>query len=122
MCVDLRRRPRYPLFPRAPALAEEMRMPTSRRSRRAVLWGAGLYLLLQVGGGIALEGLVPLYRFPSARDALDALASQPTPPRLVVLGSSRFGCGFDQAEANRLLWAATGSTDLRTFNLSVPAG
>jgi hypothetical protein len=97
-------------------------MTASRRSRRALLWGAAFFLLLQAGGGVALDVLFPLYRFPSARDALDALARQPTPPRLLVLGSSRFGCGFDVGEANRLLWSATGSTRLRTFNLSVPAG
>lgn len=97
-------------------------MKPAQHSRRALLWGAALFLLLQVGGGVALDSFCPLYRFPSARNALDALRRQPVAPRLVVLGSSRLGCGFDTTEANRLLWSATGNTRLRVFNLSVPAG
>jgi hypothetical protein len=97
-------------------------MKAAHVSRRSLLWGVGFFLLLQAGGGVALDWFCPLWRFPSARDALDALQRQAVAPRMVVLGSSRLGCGFDTAEAHRLLWSATGSTRLRVFNLSVPGG
>ena len=96
-------------------------MRIARKSRRTLLWGIGFFLLLQAGGGVALEKFYPLLRFPSARDALEVLEHQPT-THLVVLGSSRFGCGIDTPEAQRLVWSATGETRFRAFNLSVPGG
>src|SRR5262245_15087548 len=73
--------------------------------------------------GLLLDHVFPLVRFPSAAGVLAGLDRQPTPPRLVILGSSRTGCGLNAEQINLLLASAHHAPPApRVFNASVPAG
>lgn len=87
-------------------------MRRSPVSRAALLWGVALFVLTQLALGVLLETAWPLFRFPSARQALTHL---PPAPAVVFAGSSRFGCAIDAAEIERLTAASVAT-------LTVPAG
>jgi hypothetical protein len=94
----------------------------SRRSRSALAWAAGLFVAGQLVAGLVLDYAFPLTRFPSAGQVLDYAASEPSPPAVIFLGSSRTGTGIDVAEANRVLAATGRQPPPRVINAAVPAG
>ncbi|OAI47466.1 hypothetical protein AYO44_09550 [Planctomycetaceae bacterium SCGC AG-212-F19] len=92
-----------------------------RRVRRTLLWGAALFLLVQLGAGVVLDRVGLAIRFPSAARALDRLP--PDGPEIVCLGSSRFIHGLPERELQQALDAALGPGRRATvFNAAVPAG
>jgi hypothetical protein len=94
-----------------------------RRSRRVLIWGLGLAMLAQVAGGLLLDYVWPLVRFPSAGKIVRALHSMPDAPRLVFLGSSRMIGAIEAGEVQRLLQSEQGRTQMYgVLNGAVPAG
>ncbi len=93
-----------------------------RRARMVLLWGLGLFTVLQLTGGLLLDYCWPLLRFPSAGQVLAALQQTPA-PRVVFLGSSRTRVGIEQGVVGPLLSRYCSLSDLcPALNAGVPAG
>ncbi len=95
----------------------------TRRSRAAVVWTIGLFLLGQFALGLVLDYATPLTRFPSARAVLEFTAKEPSPPAVVFLGSSRTGAAIHPAEMNALLATEVRRDPApRVINAAAPGG
>jgi hypothetical protein len=97
--------------------------PSSRRARRALLWAAILFLLVQLLAGVALDYYGMAVRFPTAAHLLAALDASQRKPNIVFLGSSRFGMGLSAPEISRIMCQQLpGSPSPEVFNASLEAG
>jgi len=92
-----------------------------RRARSALLWTAGLFLLVQQTGGVLLDYVWPALRFPSAANVLARL-EEGRPPDIVCLGSSRFAHGLVESDLERGVTRQLGGPAPVILNASVPAG
>ncbi|HET6572605.1 MAG TPA: DUF1574 family protein, partial [Fimbriiglobus sp.] len=97
--------------------------PTGRRTApRAVAWGVGLFVAMQLGLGLASE-LYPRVRDPLYGDKLVKLQRRLAAghaPTVVMLGSSRTGLAFHGKRAEQALAAELGRPVV-AFNYGVPA-
>lgn len=108
-------------------------MPRAHRGcRRAILWGIGLFVLIQVAMNLAIRNdLVPV-RDPVWFEKLallqayggflpDSADNGTSPqPRLLALGSSRTQLAFDACRLEQTVSEATGQP-IRAFNFGCPA-
>src|SRR5437870_4556769 len=102
-----------------------MTPPRSRgrsRGRRVLVWTTGLFCLVQLLSGWAIDRFWPQIRFPELYTNLAQLQSQPTSPTVMCLGSSRFGRFLNGREMTRWLRQLSGDRRAWVFNASVPAG
>src|SRR5947209_17141023 len=91
-----------------------------RRARAAIGWAAGLFVAVQVAGGVFLDYAKPLVRFPSAKAVLAVARQDPTPPTFAFFGSSRTGAAVHSDVLDREL-AQPGRRLPRSISLAVPA-
>lgn len=91
------------------------RSPNKNRPKRVLLMALGLFLMVQLGFGLWLDHVAPLFRFTSLRAILVRLQQCASQPETLVLGSSRLEGAFVEIEAARI-----GQVGL--FNAAVPAG
>jgi hypothetical protein len=91
-----------------------------RRSRTAIGWALGLFVVVQVASGLVLDYGTPLIRFPSARSVLGVARQDPTPPSFAFFGSSRTGAAIYHDDLNHIL-AEPGKPLPRTISMAVPA-
>jgi len=73
------------------------------RSRKVLCWALALFFAVQLGVGLLLDHVVPLYRFNQAQHVLQSLPDRPEDIDMVFLGSSRFVEGISSAEVRRVL-------------------
>src|SRR5690349_5095341 len=93
------------------------------RSRRVLAWALGVVIAFQLGGGLLLDYVFPLCRYPQAQHVLRSLPARPGEIDVVFLGSSRFVEGIHSAEIRRLLQRQCPTDRPWTvFNGSVLAG
>lgn len=93
------------------------------RSCQVLTWGVVLFLGFQLLGGLALDHLCPLVRFPEARQVFDHLKTLPAPPGIVFLGSSRTQTGILPGIIEPLVEKECHlEKPLIIFNEAVPAG
>jgi hypothetical protein len=92
------------------------------RGRRVLVWTAGLFCLLQLLCGWALDHVWPQLRFPELYTNLAQVEGQSTAPTVVCLGSSRFGTFLNGQEMTRCLRRLSGDRRAWVFNASVPWG
>lgn len=85
------------------------------RPRRVLLMALGIFMAAQLGFGLWLDHVAPLFRFTSLRLLVERLAGRATPVDMLVLGSSRLEGALVESEAARL-----GQPGL--FKACVPAG
>lgn len=85
------------------------------RSRRVLLMAVAIFAAAQLGFGLWLDHVAPLFRFTSLRQQARRLMERETPPETLALGSSRIEGALIETEAERL-----GVRGL--FNANVPAG
>src|SRR5450432_3073753 len=71
-----------------------------RRSRIALAWAVGLFVVNQAVTGWILDYAKPLVRFPTAKAVLAVARQEPKPPAFAFLGSSRTGASiyYDELE------------------------
>jgi hypothetical protein len=85
------------------------------------LWATLAFFATQFTAGIALDYTWPQVRFRKFFDQVARVDSLPTAPTVVCLGSSRFGCGLDEAEMTLQLRELTGDATAQVFNAACPA-
>lgn len=85
------------------------------RPRRVLLMALGMFVAAQLGFGLWLDHVAPLFRFTSLRALVARLTDRESPPEIVVLGSSRLEGAMVESEAARLALPGL-------FNAGVPAG
>lgn len=92
------------------------------RSRRALAWAAGTFLLCQFVAGLLLDYVWPGVRFRGLDHGLAACrtAADSSQPIVLALGSSRFGCGLQASVLESEL--GQGAVKPRVINFSMPGG
>jgi hypothetical protein len=90
---------------------------TPRRARAGVVWGVGLFLLLQLAAGIMIDRFGLSLRFAEVNGVLAKLSAG-ADPQVVFLGSSRFLGGVATDEIAR----STGRRPETVLNAAVTAG
>jgi hypothetical protein len=83
---------------------------------------AVFFVLAQLTGGLGLDYLWPLVRFPLLAKQIHRLENTSPPPTVVCLGSSRLGTSIIDTEMTQTLRQATGEAAAQVFNASVPVG
>jgi len=96
-----------------------MNRVNARRQGRILAWTAGLFVVLQLVGSVALDYVWPEVRFPLLAAMLDRLKAEPCRPHAFILGSSRFQSSLDAAELSHELRILTGQSDFRVFHAAV---
>lgn len=91
-------------------------MRSSVRGWHALLWMGGVFALVQILSGIALDQLIAQVRFPLVQKHLRNLNQVPTFPEIVAIGSSRLGCSLDDRLATAHLRAVTSDPQVRVYN------
>ena len=99
-----------------------MAASTRKRGRAVLLWGAGLFLGVQLLASGLLDYCWPQIRFPEMYEQVarfDAVAGN---VNVVFLGSSRTGCLIQEPTFNWVARTVTGDSRVTAFNAYVPAG
>src|SRR4051812_43336487 len=92
-------------------------------ARRRLTVALGAFLAAQVAFGLLLDYRWPLLRFPSAQDVASRVASRPSGPDVITLGSSRLAEGLVEQEAASLLERECClSREAHVLNAAVPGG
>jgi hypothetical protein len=92
------------------------------RGRAVLLWSAGLFAGLQLTAGVLLDYRWPQVRFPRFFEQVGRFETLAKTPSILLLGSSRTGCVFNEAEATRAVRELTGDPEAECFNAAIPAG
>ena len=85
------------------------------RPKRVLLMALAMFMAAQLGFGLWLDHVAPLFRFTSLRALVARLTDRESPPEIVVLGSSRLEGAMVESEVARLALPGL-------FNAGVPAG
>jgi hypothetical protein len=99
---------------------QQRRAIFARRSRAAIGWALGLFVVVQLASGYVLDYVKPLVRFPSAKAVLGVARQDQTPPDFAFFGSSRTGATIYHEELDREL-SEPGKPWPRTISMAVPA-
>lgn len=94
----------------------------AQRGRRAIAWGAVLFVLACLVGQVLID-LCPLpFRFPEAAAVLAHAPRGDQSPQVVLFGSSRFGIGVNTDLFTDALRRYSHNPALSGYNAAIPAG
>lgn len=108
--------------PAGRGIAKRKKKPGQRRGRTILLTMGLAFVLAQAAAGFLFDHVWPQVRFGFLYRQLAKVEQFPKPPRIVCLGSSRFGTCLLQEDMAKALREGTGDAEAAVFNASVPAG
>jgi hypothetical protein len=87
-----------------------------------LLWAAALFAGTQIAAGIVFDYVWPQIRYPWFYKQVARYESLPRSPYVLVLGSSRSGCLFDESAVNQVVCDVSGDDAFVCFNAWTYAG
>src|SRR3954469_8229556 len=91
-------------------------------ARRALLAAAAILLISPLPGSFLVDHCPLSARDPDAADTINRWHAHPTPPEILILGSSRTGHCIDTPATASLLRETIGDANVQIFNAALPAG